>query len=69
MTKSFLIIFLRFYLFERETEYMHMWVGEGRERDRDKQTPYWVQSWMWALIPGPWDHDVSHPSIPILIIF
>lgn len=56
---------------------------EGRSRGGERildQTPYWMQSPMWGLIPGHWDHDLnwnqeswfnwlSHPHTPRLFSF
>ena len=47
-----------------------------KQREREKQTPWWVGSQMWGLIPGPQNHDLSrrqtlrwlsHPGAPLRI--
>lgn len=50
---GFLFIFLKIYLLEWE----YKWVGGARERD--SQTPQWMQSLRRALISQPWHHDLS----------
>ena len=64
---------INFYLFiwqwERETS-----KGSNRQREKEKQIPHWAGRWIWGLIPGPQDHDLSyrqslnqpsHPGAPL----
>ena len=64
LTFRSLIHFFKKILFEREkegTEERAKWGGVGWRgaEQREKQTPHTAGSPTWALIPGPWDHDLS----------
>ena len=50
-------LFIVFRESERESESTSL-RGRG-ERENLKQTPCWVQSQTWDLIPQPWDDDLS----------
>lgn len=56
-------IFLRFIcLILRDREQASVGEGveqRGRDREKPKQTPGWVQSLTWGSISGPWDHHLS----------
>ena len=60
------VSFKMLFIYLRDKEYVKMHKGEVGERrkgrEKNKQTPCWVWSWMMMparAIPGPWDHDLS----------